>query len=124
MPKEAKSKESKVKKTKTAKNNKNFFKDTKAELKKVIWPTSKQLVNNTLAVITIVLLVGVIVFVLDVCFEKISALGVNGLKSIASNTINSTDTENTESENTEQEVTSSEKNTTESTEDQTVENDE
>ena len=66
MPKEAKSKESKVKKTKTAKNNKNFFKDTKAELKKVIWPTSKQLVNNTLAVITIVLLVGVIVFALDV----------------------------------------------------------
>ena len=124
MPKEAKSKESKVKKTKTAKNNKNFFKDTKAELKKVIWPTSKQLVNNTLAVITIVFLVGVIVFALDVCFEKISALGVNGLKSIASNTINSTDTENTESENTEQEVTSNEKNTTESTEDQTVENDE
>ena len=124
MPKEAKSKESKVKKTKTAKNNKNFFKDTKAELKKVIWPTSKQLVNNTLAVITIVLLVGVIVFALDVCFEKISALWVNGLKSIASNTINSTDTENTESENTEQEVTSNEKNTTESTEDQTVENDE
>ena len=26
---------------------KHFFKDFKAELKKVIWPTPKQLVNNT-----------------------------------------------------------------------------
>ena len=29
---------------------KHFFKDFKAELKKVIWPTPKQLVNNTVAV--------------------------------------------------------------------------
>jgi len=31
---------------------KHFFKDFKAELKKVIWPTPKQLVNNTVAVVT------------------------------------------------------------------------
>ena len=41
---------------------KHFFKDFKAELKKVIWPTPKQLVNNTVAVITIVLITAVIVF--------------------------------------------------------------
>ena len=38
---------------------KHFFKDFKAELKKVIWPTPKQLVNNTIAVVTIVLITGV-----------------------------------------------------------------
>ena len=30
---------------KETKNKKHFFKDFKAELKKVIWPTPKQLIN-------------------------------------------------------------------------------
>ena len=41
---------------KLKKENKHFFKDFKGELKKVIWPTPKQLVNNTIAVVTIVLI--------------------------------------------------------------------
>ena len=63
MAKEAKNKKE---------NNKHFWKDFKAELKKVIWPTPKQLVNNTIAVITIVLITAVIVFVLDIVFEKMN----------------------------------------------------
>ena len=59
-----------AKETKNKKEKKHFFKDFKAELKKVIWPTPKQLVNNTIAVITIVLITAVIVFVLDVVFER------------------------------------------------------
>ena len=43
MPKEANKKQSK--------ETKHFFKDFKAELKRVIWPTPKQLLNNTVAVI-------------------------------------------------------------------------
>ena len=70
MPKDAKNK----------KEKKRFFKDFKAELKKVIWPTPKQLVNNTVAVITIVLLTAVIVFVLDFTFEKMNTYGINRLK--------------------------------------------
>ena len=58
MPKEAKNKNNKVKESKT---KRHFFKDVKAELKKVIWPTKKQLVNNTVAVISIVLIVGIAV---------------------------------------------------------------
>lgn len=70
---------------KEAKNNKekkHFFKDFKAELKKVIWPTPKQLVNNTVAVITIVLITAVIVFVLDLAFEKMNTFGINKLKEL------------------------------------------
>lgn len=63
------------------KEKKHFFKDFKAELKKVIWPTPKQLVNNTVAVITIVLLIAIIVFVLDFTFEKMNTYGINKLKS-------------------------------------------
>lgn len=70
MPKEKKNK----------KEKKSFFKDFKAELKKVIWPTPKQLVNNTVAVITIVLITAIIVFVLDFTFEKLNTYGVNNLK--------------------------------------------
>ena len=66
--------------TKNKKEKKHFFKDFKAELKKVIWPTPKQLVNNTIAVVTIVLITAVIVFVLDLAFEKMNTYGINKLK--------------------------------------------
>ena len=68
---------------KDAKNKnekKHFFKDFKAELKKVIWPTPKQLVNNTVAVITIVLITAAIVFVLDFVFERMNTYGINKIK--------------------------------------------
>ena len=64
--------------------NRHFFKDFKAELKKVIWPTPKQVANNTTAVITIVLITAIIVFVLDLAFEKLNTHGIDRLKSIVS----------------------------------------
>ena len=70
------------KETKNKKEKKHFFKDFKAELKRVIWPTPKQLVNNTVAVITIVLITAVIVFVLDFTFEKMNTYGINKLKTM------------------------------------------
>ena len=66
---------------------KHFFKDSKAELKKVIWPTPKQVVNNTIAVITIVLITAVIVFVLDLIFDIFNEQGINRLKSNIKNSV-------------------------------------
>ena len=66
---------------KEVKNKKSFFKDFKAELKKVIWPTSKQLINNTIAVVVIVIITAAIVFVLDVVFDLLNKYGINNLKS-------------------------------------------
>lgn len=65
---------------KVKKEKKNFFKNFKAELKKVIWPTPKQLVNNTVAVITIVLVTAAIVFVLDFAFEALNHYGIDKLR--------------------------------------------
>jgi len=62
------------------KDKKSFFKEFKAELKRVNWPTFKQLVNNTTAVLIIVLIVAVIVFVLDVIFENLNNYGIDKLK--------------------------------------------
>ena len=51
------------------KQKRHFFKDMKAELKKVIWPTPKQTANNTLAVIAFTIAIAVIVFLLDLVFD-------------------------------------------------------
>jgi len=69
-----------TKNNKDVKNKKHFWKDFKAELKKVIWPTPKQLTNKTFAVIVIVLITAAIVFVLDLAFDLINEKGINGLK--------------------------------------------
>ncbi|MBQ2835985.1 MAG: preprotein translocase subunit SecE [Clostridia bacterium] len=75
---------------------KHFFKDFKAELKKVIWPTPKQLVNNTVAVVTIVLITAIIVFVLDVAFDLGNKYGITQLQNIVDEKFNSEEeTENT-----------------------------
>lgn len=106
MAKEAKKKEKKMKdntnKKASNKDKRHFFKDVKAELKKVIWPTPKQLLNNTLAVIASVLIVGVIVFLLDLCFEKINTFGVEKLKTIVQSSQNEeSESNNVENSNTE-----------------------
>lgn len=85
---------------KVKKEKKHFFKDFKAELKKVIWPTPKQLVNNTVAVIVIVLIIAVIVFVLDFAFEKMNTYGINKLKSIVETTNSVEDNVNSVDETT------------------------
>ena len=86
-------KEIKTNKKENSKNKKSFFKDFKAELKKVVWPTPKQLVNNTVAVITIVLITAIIVFVLDLAFEFANKQGVEKVKEVitSSNTTNTSD---------------------------------
>ena len=69
-----------TKTNKDLKNKKHFFKDFKAELKKVIWPTPKQLINSTIAVIVIVLITSAIVFVLDLAFDGMNNYGINKIK--------------------------------------------
>ena len=65
---------------KNIKDKTSFTKKFKAELKKVIWPTPKQLFNNTVAVLLIVIITAVIVFVLDIAFESMNKYGVNKIK--------------------------------------------
>lgn len=50
---------------KARKNLVRFFKDIRTELKKVIWPTRQQLVNNTITVLLTCFVVGAIIWVAD-----------------------------------------------------------
>ena len=46
-----------------------FFKEVKSEMKKVVWPSRKQVVNNTLIVIAVVVIIGVIIAIFDAIFQ-------------------------------------------------------
>ena len=93
----AKDTKNKVKSEK--KEKKTFFKDFKAELKKVTWPTIKQLAQKTAIVIVIVLLISAIVFALYFAFEN----GYNFIITESSKMINKdqkTNTTTDENQNT------------------------
>ena len=48
----------------------NFFKEVRIEaFKRIIWPTPNQVVNKTIVVLVILVLVGVVVFLLDLLFK-------------------------------------------------------
>ena len=113
MAKKEKKVTNKENNNKDNKNKKSFFKGLKAELKKVIWPTPKQLVNNTIAVITIVLITTLIVFVLDLAFESLNKYGIDKIKS-SIQSIESTDSEDSSNttENTTNETTDSDNTAT------------
>lgn len=124
MPKQTNNKDKKVKESKKRekKEKRHFFKDVKAELKKVIWPTPKQLINNTVAVIVIVLIVGAIVFLLDLCFEQLNSRGIEQLKSIVQSEETNMVVENVESNTTANETNVEANSEVESTENTVEEN--
>ena len=55
-----------------------YFRELRSELKKVVWPTPKQVLKNTLVVLACVLVVGVFIWL----FDFIARQGVNGLISL------------------------------------------
>lgn len=44
---------------------KKYFKDLKSEIKKVVWPTRKQVINNTGVVLTVMVVVGLFLAGID-----------------------------------------------------------
>ena len=57
---------------------KRWLREMRSELKKVVWPTRKQMINNTLIVLACVLVVGIFIWV----FDAVSGLFVNGIISL------------------------------------------
>ncbi|NMB27870.1 MAG: preprotein translocase subunit SecE [Tissierellia bacterium] len=51
-----------------------YFKGVKAEMKKVIWPTKKELTNYTGVVVLISGIVGLVVWVLDLGIHRVLSL--------------------------------------------------
>ena len=102
-----------AKQEKENKKQKHFWKDFKAELKKVIWPTKKQLANNTLVVVAMVLVTTVIVLILDLAFEALNTYGINKIKHTVKDSISTNvdgDEDNSENNNDEEQDNSEESN--------------
>ena len=51
-----------------AANVAKFFRDTKSELKKVVWPSKNDVKTNTITVIVVVLIAAVVLIALDLIF--------------------------------------------------------
>lgn len=47
----------------------SWFDGLKAEFKKIVWPDKDALVKSTVAVITVTIILGALIFVLDAVFE-------------------------------------------------------
>ena len=54
-----------------------YFRELKSELKKVVWPTPKQVAKNTLIVVCCVLAVGIFIWL----FDAVANLGISALLS-------------------------------------------
>ena len=52
----------------------NFIKEARAELKKVIWPTKKELKNSTVVVITTIVIASIFIGLVDIFFTKVLTL--------------------------------------------------
>lgn len=50
---------------------KGFFKDMKSELKKVVWPSKRQVINNTLLVVALVVVVSLVVLGIDLVLKNV-----------------------------------------------------
>lgn len=61
-------------KPKVTSRAKNYFKGVKAELKKVNWPTKKELTNYTIVVLATVFVMTVVIWGLDIIFENLVGL--------------------------------------------------
>ncbi|MBE7015978.1 MAG: preprotein translocase subunit SecE [Ruminococcaceae bacterium] len=48
-----------------------FFRETKAELKKVSWPSKSQLINNTVVILVFIVIATLVLSLLDVGFQKL-----------------------------------------------------
>ena len=53
-----------------------YFRELRSELKKVVWPTPKQVLKNTLVVLACVLVVGILIW----AFDAFAKMGMKALR--------------------------------------------
>lgn len=53
-----------------------YFRDVKSEMKKVVWPSKTQIINNSIVVLVVMLISSVVVLGLDTAFGWLIKLAV------------------------------------------------
>ena len=54
---------------------KRWFREMRSELKKVVWPTRKQLINNVIVAIVVIVCSGIVIW----AFDQVASLAVKAL---------------------------------------------
>lgn len=72
--KKSKSKDDKKKPAKKKKGIVKYFKDAKAEFKKVVWPTPKETTHNTVVVLVMCAVAALFIFGMDSLFGLLNGL--------------------------------------------------
>ena len=57
-----------------------YFRELKSELKKVVWPTPKQVLKNALIVIGVVVVIGAFIWVFDLVGQTLVTALINAFK--------------------------------------------
>ena len=60
-------------------NPARWFRETRSEIKKVVWPTSRQISNNTFVVLVVMLVAAVVLW----AFDSVASRGVELLVALA-----------------------------------------
>ena len=55
----------------TGKGLKGYLKGVEAELKKVVWPTRKELINYTIVVFLVTIFIALLIYVFDAIFAQL-----------------------------------------------------
>jgi len=71
VKKENAKKAAKADKTKRGSKIFKFFRELKAEWKKIVWPSRKQVANNTLVVLTAMMVTGLFIWGIDSLFKVV-----------------------------------------------------
>ena len=100
----------------------NMIKDTKSELKKVVWPSRKQVINGTVVVVVLVAILGVLIFGFDLLSSEIVKKIISGNDSSISNLIEHDHNHDEETENTGDVVENNSENSVEENSEPTIEN--
>ena len=59
-----------------------YFRELRSELKKVVWPTPKQVLKNTLIVVACVLVVGAFVWLFDLVAQTLITALISAVQSL------------------------------------------
>ena len=65
----------------TGKRIAKWFREMKSELKKVVWPTKKQVLNSVIVTLVCVLIVGIFIWV----FDAAAGFAIDGIISLVGN---------------------------------------
>lgn len=59
-----------------------YFRDVKSEMKKVVWPSKTQIINNSIVVLVVMIISAIVILLLDLLFGEVMHLVLQAAASL------------------------------------------